>query len=488
MSEVRFVVVGDAALFAAIAPIGAERFAGAAPERVVVEADVTGMRLRSPGGEVSFGLPWRVVRSAAADGPDRLALAVVSPSLGTVTVPMTLAHEAGPSAGPAPTTGLGDAIDAAAALTALRRRGLGGDVTTEQARAAVATLGVPAVPPAALRFLVWLLLIPLGAGIGFAVALFPRLHGSLVPIIIGAALGTVFGVVAVIMKWQAAKRLAIVGALRPGAMLVHALRVAESDEAVRVLGGVDPAVIGGSFVLALDGEGVHVFRGKEDAQLVVSVAWPDVLGVSETFVTIQRKSYSGLSLRIRTPHEPVELGFGISGRGLNPARGRSIEELRDRILSSRAAAAGTAASSGRSAPSQSYVTPPRRAMLPGMPSTAWARVLRVTSSLTVVPVIAVIGLQTVRLTAGDSVLVGLPLISVVVVVIAVILVNFVVLLAYGRRQKAETAAGYTLSRTGDIGLDQLDPTTGYVIRPAGAEQLTRDGERSALARVRALAS
>lgn len=484
MSEVRFVVVGDAGLFAALAPIGAQRFAASAPELPVVEADVTGMRMRSPQGDASFSLPWSAVQRAEAIASDRLELSVLSPSVGTVIVPMTIVPDSSSMAGPA--SGREDAGGVAVALTALRRRALGGDVPTEQARAAVAALGVPAVPPAALRSLVWLLLIPLGAGIGYAVTLAPRLHGSFFPIVVGAGLGAVIGVMATILKWQAAKQLAIVGAMRPGAVLVHALRATESDPAIHVLGGVDPTVIGRSFVVALDDEGVHVVRGGGDAQLVVSVPWADVLGVSETVVTIQRKSYAGLSLRIRTPGEPVELAFGVSGRGLNPARGRTVEELRDRIESLRSGAVGSRVGSVPTAPPTSYVTPPRRAMLPGVPSTTWSRVLRVTSSLTAVPAIAVIGLQTVRLTAGDAAVAGLPLVALLVVVLAVIVVNFGVILLAGRRQRAENAAGYTLSRTGDTSLDQVDPATGYVLRPAGAEQLTRDGERSALARVRAL--
>lgn len=253
-----------------------------------------------------------------------------------------------------------------------------------------------------------------------------------------------------------------------------------------MLAGVDPALIGRSFVVALDDGGVHVFRGKEDAQLVTSVAWVDVLGVSETVVTIQRKSYAGLSLRVRTRVEPVDLAFAVSGRGLNPARGRTVEELRDRILSFRSAAVGGRPGSAPSAPTTSYVTPARRAMIPGVASTTWSRVLRVTSSLTSVPLIALIGVQIVRLTEGDALVAGLPLVPVVAVFIAIVLVNFGVILLAARRQRAESVAGYTLLRTGDMNLDQVDPATGYLIRPAGSEQLTRDGERSALARIRAL--
>jgi hypothetical protein len=55
-----------------------------------------------------------------------------------------------------------------------------------------------------------------------------------------------------------------------------------------------------------------------------------------------------------------------------------------------------------------------------------------------------------------------------------------------RRQVAEHDAGYTLSRTLRPDLDQVDPVTGYVIRPAGGMRLTRGQERAAAARVRML--
>ena len=57
---------------------------------------------------------------------------------------------------------------------------------------------------------------------------------------------------------------------------------------------------------------------------------------------------------------------------------------------------------------------------------------------------------------------------------------------FRRRQEAEHAAGYTVSRTLRPDLDQVDPVTGYVIRPAGQPTLTRTQERAAAARVRML--
>ncbi|WP_374947786.1 hypothetical protein [Agreia sp.] len=55
-----------------------------------------------------------------------------------------------------------------------------------------------------------------------------------------------------------------------------------------------------------------------------------------------------------------------------------------------------------------------------------------------------------------------------------------------RRRAAEHAAGYTVSRTLRPDLDQVDPVTGYVIRPAGRARLARAQERAAAARVRIL--
>jgi hypothetical protein len=56
------------------------------------------------------------------------------------------------------------------------------------------------------------------------------------------------------------------------------------------------------------------------------------------------------------------------------------------------------------------------------------------------------------------------------------------------RERAELRAGYTLSNSGDLAVDQLDPRTGYVIRPAGSPALDRRAARSERLRVRALAA
>lgn len=55
-----------------------------------------------------------------------------------------------------------------------------------------------------------------------------------------------------------------------------------------------------------------------------------------------------------------------------------------------------------------------------------------------------------------------------------------------RRRAAEHDAGYTVSRTLRPDLDQVDPVTGYVIRPGGGAELTKSQERTVMARVRML--
>ncbi len=55
------------------------------------------------------------------------------------------------------------------------------------------------------------------------------------------------------------------------------------------------------------------------------------------------------------------------------------------------------------------------------------------------------------------------------------------------RERAELRAGYTLSNDGDLSVDQLDPRTGYVIRPAGSPALDRQTAKSERLRVRGLA-
>ena len=55
-----------------------------------------------------------------------------------------------------------------------------------------------------------------------------------------------------------------------------------------------------------------------------------------------------------------------------------------------------------------------------------------------------------------------------------------------RRRAAEHDAGYTVSRTLRPDLDQVDPVSGYVIRPGGGASLSASRERAAMARVRML--
>ena len=55
------------------------------------------------------------------------------------------------------------------------------------------------------------------------------------------------------------------------------------------------------------------------------------------------------------------------------------------------------------------------------------------------------------------------------------------------RSRQEHAAGYTVWREGEVRRPQVDPETGFEIRPAGAPQLTKHEEAEALTRVRDIA-
>lgn len=55
------------------------------------------------------------------------------------------------------------------------------------------------------------------------------------------------------------------------------------------------------------------------------------------------------------------------------------------------------------------------------------------------------------------------------------------------RSRQEHAAGYTVWRKGEVRRPQVDPETGFEIRPAGAPQLTEREETEALTRVRDIA-
>jgi len=55
------------------------------------------------------------------------------------------------------------------------------------------------------------------------------------------------------------------------------------------------------------------------------------------------------------------------------------------------------------------------------------------------------------------------------------------------RSRQEHAEGYTVWRKGDVHRPQVDPETGFEIRPAGASRLTKHEEAEALTRVRDVA-
>jgi hypothetical protein len=54
----------------------------------------------------------------------------------------------------------------------------------------------------------------------------------------------------------------------------------------------------------------------------------------------------------------------------------------------------------------------------------------------------------------------------------------------GARTRAEHLAGYTVSRRKAPDIPQVDARTGYVIRPAGAPELSKQQEAAAVKRVR----
>ncbi|AXH36899.1 hypothetical protein DVJ78_17100 [Humibacter sp. BT305] len=354
------------------------------------------------------------------------------------------------------------------------------------------------------RAFLWLLAIPAGAGVGVLFWIILLARSRDVPLwlaaLIGAGLGVVVAGTSIANRWQRHVRQQAIAARHPGAVVVDAVRVRED---AGVFSQVIRTQASAGYAVAFDDAGMHVFDGGSDAQSILDVAWPYVLGFTEESLAINDQARRpGLAVRFATSTVPVVLPFAVAGAPGFPAGTRGIAALRSVLEEMRAryggspagssagSSAGSLVGSTPSAPwgqSAAYATPTRRRVVARPSSAIWTLVSRILGGLAalavVVTVVFNVGSFSLRWRwVGGRMLDQLLWVSIVLVAAAI-----VVLIVRRVVAGMETRAGYTVSRLGPASLDQVDPRTGYVLRPAGTPQLSEQQERAALARVRSLA-
>lgn len=343
----------------------------------------------------------------------------------------------------------------------------------------------------------WLLAIPVGAGVGVLFWMLFLARSRDLPLWLAALIGTGIGVVvagtSIANRWQRHVRQQAIAARHPGAVVVDALRVRED---AGVFSQVIRTQASAGYAVAFDEAGMHVYDGGSDAQSILDVAWPYVLGFTEESLAINDQARRpGLAVRFATSTVPVVLPFAVAGAPGFPSGTRGIAALRSTLEEMRARLGGTgaggpgastAAQSGAWGESAVFATPARRRVVARPSSAVWTPIARILGGLTalavVVTVVFNVGSFSLRWRWVGGRMLDQLLWTCVVLVAAAIVVMIVRRVVAGM----ETRAGYTVSRLGPASLDQVDPRTGYVLRPAGTPQLSEQQERAALARVRSL--
>jgi hypothetical protein len=127
----------------------------------------------------------------------------------------------------------------------------------------------------------------------------------------------------------------------------------------------------------------------------------------------------------------------------------------------------------------------RRALRPGMSSASQLRVGLIFMACGAASFLAMLPFGILTWTGGwaapAAVFIPFFVVGAVLWLVGMTLLRYIPV-----KVSAELADGYTLSRLGDASVDQLDPKTGFIIRPAGSSMLTPEAQKAELARVRDL--
>jgi hypothetical protein len=352
------------------------------------------------------------------------------------------------------------------------------------------------------RALWWLLFIP-----GFVVLStgFLLLRGGTegLPLaaVISLAIAVPLDAYILALRWRADARFDAVKELWPHGYLVEGLKCDPTTAALFSVGGATAsASIRGGFVAAFDSDGVRFYAGARRAAEFLRVRWSDVEAIDTATVTVpNNRQATALTLTVAHDNESTVLpivikatrgmsGFRYSSGAETLAHLKAIRSLRGALPEAPHNATHTEAprTQARTEPPSIDETLNRRDLAPGISSVGMARAALVAFAVGALAFLAMLpfGILTWTHIWAVPTAIFLPLLY---VGLGGITVGRGVALFIPQRESAEVRAGYTLSSQGDINVDQLDPKTGYVIRPAGHPALSREQERREKTRARTLA-
>lgn len=345
------------------------------------------------------------------------------------------------------------------------------------------------------RALWWLLFISAFAMVSTPLALLGR-AGSLgwsVTALISLAIVVPLVIYLICRRWRADARYDAVTALLPSAYVVEGIACDPTAASLFSVGGANASEKAKrGYTVAVDRDGVRFYEGGKYIVEFLRVAWTDVESVELVTVAVaSARQATALELAIAHEGESTKLPIAIKAtQGLTGFRFSSPPEMHQHLkafVSLRSASQSTLRPSVRSEAVADEDPTAQRQLVSGMSSVGMSRFAGIAFLLGLIALFAMLpfGILTwTHIWAAPSMF-FLPFI---LVALGAIGAGRMVGIFVPMRESAELRAGYTLSRDGDINVDQLDPKTGYVIRPAGLKALSRVEEKRAIVRVRASAA
>lgn len=311
--------------------------------------------------------------------------------------------------------------------------------------------------------------------------------------IIALGVAVPFVVFLLCLRWRADARYDAVKALWPHGYIVEGLACDPTTSGLFAVGGQQAARgAKGGYAVVFDAEGARFYTGGRNVAEFLRLGWSQVAVVDVRTVRVSGGRQAA-ALTLSVVHEgsstPLPLVIkatkGITGfRFSSPVEVqdhlKAVQRLRGTVTTALPVPSATPAV-------ESSDRPVRRALAPGVSSTTMnlAGLVAFASGLLSFVAMLPFGILTWTHVWAVPTVVFLPLLYVGLFGITV---GRMVWIFVPIRERAELRAGYTLSNSGDLGVDQLDPRTGYVIRPAGSPALDRRTAQSERLRVRALAA
>ncbi|WP_426518378.1 phage holin family protein [Diaminobutyricibacter sp. McL0618] len=293
-----------------------------------------------------------------------------------------------------------------------------------------------------------------------------------------------------VLRWRADARYDAVTALLPSAHVVEGIACDPTTAGFFGIGGANASTQAKrGFAVAFDEEGAGFYEGGRHVVEFLRLEWAEVESIDLATVTVNsNRQATALELTVAHDDESTKLPIVIkSTQGVTGFRFSSPFETNEHFKAIRSLRGASPAAPrpvvGLEAPAGEEKTA-RRRLAPGMSSVGMSRFAGIAVLFGLIAFLAMLpfGILTWTHFWAAPGMFFLPFLLIGLVAIAV---GRIVGVFIPMRESAELRAGYTLSREGDINVDQLDPKTGYVIRVAGHQTLSREQEKSEILRARA---